>query len=390
MLRFPGGRTRQVPVDIPVILGRADLLASQKAVNISRSQCEISLSGAASGGFNAEILSKGQNPTLIIRNALDKSTRVLLLRGQRARIHFGDQFALHCAADPSEFISFDTSPEGTAGIAPNSERVCAEAGADAFVRDATGRDEAGDDGGLQLLKKARTQQDSPLASGMESAPTPSGENTLGGDEASIVPNDAAMSGDDVSPTCLDPASAPSAGTTAVPVNDLGTSRVPHLVILCGPPGAGKSTLCGRLPEDRWVRVNQDSVAKGRPGSRKQCLNAMRAALEARRHVVVDRCNMTNDQRKDFLQLGSRYGCSKEAVVLQTPMAECERRISARIGHEGGVEGEASCHLARQQASAWEAPSAKEGFERVSLCRQDSDIDDVLNRLRDMAPVSASC
>lgn len=59
--------------------------------------------------------------------------------------------------------------------------------------------------------------------------------------------------------------------------------------------AGKSTLCSSLPADAWVRVNQDTVNKGRRGNRKQCVTAANAAVQTGRHIVVDRCNLSVEQ-----------------------------------------------------------------------------------------------
>jgi hypothetical protein len=70
-------------------------------------------------------------------------------------------------------------------------------------------------------------------------------------------------------------------------------------------GAGKSTLCASLPADRWTRVNQDSINKGRKGTRKQCLNAAAAAMRCGHHVVVDRCGLTAEQRQVNRQLRPR-------------------------------------------------------------------------------------
>ena len=49
--------------------------------------------------------------------------------------------------------------------------------------------------------------------------------------------------------------------------------------------------------DRWTRVNQDSINKGSRGTRKQCLTAAAAAMRCGRHVVIDRCGLTVEQRQ---------------------------------------------------------------------------------------------
>jgi aprataxin len=65
-----------------------------------------------------------------------------------------------------------------------------------------------------------------------------------------------------------------------------------VLILVGAPGSGKSTFCEALPKNAWTAINQDTIGNGgKKGNRKQCLAAMRRALDDGKHVAIDRCGM---------------------------------------------------------------------------------------------------
>lgn len=55
---------------------------------------------------------------------------------------------------------------------------------------------------------------------------------------------------------------------------------------------GKSTFSQALQSKSvmsWVRVNQDSISKGKNGTRPQCIKAAAAALSSGSSVIIDRC-----------------------------------------------------------------------------------------------------
>ena len=63
-----------------------------------------------------------------------------------------------------------------------------------------------------------------------------------------------------------------------------------VLLLVGVPGSGKSTFCKGLEQQSclpWVRVNQDSIKKGK-GTRDACIKLARKSLQEGKWVVVDR------------------------------------------------------------------------------------------------------
>ena len=169
------------------------------------------------------------------------------------------------------------------------------------------------------------------------------------------------------PKTADEHTIPNASTAAVP-----PSR-PVVLILVGPPGAGKSTLCASLPASAWTTVNQDTIGKhGKPGSRDQCVAAVKRALTLGKHVAVDRCHLTEEQRAFFVAVARERGAAAHAVNLNLPRDVILDRVRRRADHVS-VNGEKGVGVAKrmmgQKANA--PPTRAEGFERVLACRDDA-------------------
>ena len=64
---------------------------------------------------------------------------------------------------------------------------------------------------------------------------------------------------------------------------------------------------------------------------------------------------------------SLVGCRKD----------CVRRASSRVGHEGGVEGFGAASVVSRMHSQLRAPTVHEGFQGITVCRSDADIDAAL-------------
>lgn len=138
-----------------------------------------------------------------------------------------------------------------------------------------------------------------------------------------------------------------------------TIKFPPLILCAGYPASGKSTfsetLCSSYPE-KFVRINQDEMG------RRDCETCIgKYVKEARKTVILDRCNLTVKERKEWLALAH----NKKAwlVHFSTPIEECRWRIVRRVGHPTLKEGRGG-RVIDSLAGTMEDPNPKiENFEK---------------------------
>ncbi|GIL62703.1 hypothetical protein Vafri_16875 [Volvox africanus] len=154
---------------------------------------------------------------------------------------------------------------------------------------------------------------------------------------------------------------------------------PVLLLLSGLPGSGKSTFSRELlaaSPVAWVHVNQDAIRDGKPGTRQQCISAVRTALEEGACCVVDRCHVDVEQRSALRAVALGLGLAAHCVALQIPLEVCVKRVAGRSDHPGGVQGEGSKKVVYMAAGQMKGnnwpPAASEGFASVMNCHKDAD------------------
>ena len=162
---------------------------------------------------------------------------------------------------------------------------------------------------------------------------------------------------------------------------------PIILVLVGLPGSGKSSfasnLVGRSPH-RWARINQDTINKGKRGTRELCISAAKIALSRGCNVVIDRSNLTETQRKDFINLASSADPAPAAlhcVFFNLPVKECGVRAAQRQGHEGGVQGPGAYRIVgmmQKELTNGGPPTMAEGFSSIMECVDNEDINAALD------------
>lgn len=134
-----------------------------------------------------------------------------------------------------------------------------------------------------------------------------------------------------------------------------------VVVLCGPPGSGKTTFCEKYPS--YIRISQDDL-----GSRHMCLSLYRKSLAEGRNIIVDRCNITKLQRNLWISLAKDKGVTEiDCISLVIDPELAIKRVSERKGHPSITEDfslEKIKDIVYYFHKAYEPPELTDGFDKV--------------------------
>ena len=160
------------------------------------------------------------------------------------------------------------------------------------------------------------------------------------------------------------------------------SKVPKFLILCGFPGSGKSTFAKEMVlngSGKFVRCNQDELGK------KACMNLLSKHANGnkrnnRKHVIVDRCNITVADRKALMQLMFNPAPKDIACVyFDVSAEECCERIAKRQDHPTIKPGTpaSKMKIVGSFRKRLEVPDLAEGFSHVYHLQTFEDADNLL-------------
>ena len=165
------------------------------------------------------------------------------------------------------------------------------------------------------------------------------------------------------------------------LSHLSTSYTRNLVIiLVGIPGSGKSTIARaiastfRSDNRTWEVVNQDTLK-----SRQQVLIRARLALEKKKSVIIDRCNIDCSQRQHWISLARDYNAHPLCVMVPNCLniAECVSRAILR-GDDGFHPADTNWHkVCRSMGKAFQRPELAEGLDAIYCCDGQEDALDKL-------------
>lgn len=113
--------------------------------------------------------------------------------------------------------------------------------------------------------------------------------------------------------------------------------MPKLIVMCAPPGAGKSTYA--LSLSQFAYVNQDTQGKDH-------LRIFQEHIKNNLDICVDRMGFNKQQRDRYLLPAKEAGYETEIVVLHEPYSVCLERCLSRVGHPT-IQDEKSARYALQ-------------------------------------------
>eukprot|EP01098_Paradermamoeba_levis_P011193 TRINITY_DN4778_c0_g1_i2.p1 TRINITY_DN4778_c0_g1~~TRINITY_DN4778_c0_g1_i2.p1 ORF type:complete len:173 (-),score=62.09 TRINITY_DN4778_c0_g1_i2:90-608(-) len=131
-----------------------------------------------------------------------------------------------------------------------------------------------------------------------------------------------------------------------------------VLLICGLPGSGKSTISKQLEGHGWIRINQDDL-----GTQDECKKLLEKALKHDKSVVLDRVNVHSKERKMWLNLSKKYTSHFEVLFLNLPKEVCVLRAQQRknhptLGEENAEEVIDSFLKGFSIPEAWEGPYEK--------------------------------
>eukprot|EP00416_Gambierdiscus_australes_P006520 CAMPEP_0171129300 /NCGR_PEP_ID=MMETSP0766_2-20121228/118647_1 /TAXON_ID=439317 /ORGANISM="Gambierdiscus australes, Strain CAWD 149" /LENGTH=488 /DNA_ID=CAMNT_0011592495 /DNA_START=40 /DNA_END=1503 /DNA_ORIENTATION=+ len=175
---------------------------------------------------------------------------------------------------------------------------------------------------------------------------------------------------------------------------IGPTKPTTVILLCGLPGSGKSTMRGKLVSNGWAYVSQDEMATA-----EACEKKLISALKRRQSCIVDRCNVTPSERRLWLQHATRAvdkGLVKgvelhfEAVWMATCPEVCKERAKARQDHDT-LSPENADQVIDSFCRGMRPPerSGQEPYDAVHHVATDNDEELIVKRFADPARVDTS-
>lgn len=148
-----------------------------------------------------------------------------------------------------------------------------------------------------------------------------------------------------------------------------------VIILVGIPGSGKSTIAraisssSRSDNRTWEVVNQDTLK-----SRKEVLIRARLALERKKSVIIDRCNIDYTQRQHWISLAREHNAHPVCVIVPNCLniAACASRATLR-GDDGVHSADTNwLQVCRRMERAFQRPELAEGLDAIYCCEGQED------------------
>lgn len=137
----------------------------------------------------------------------------------------------------------------------------------------------------------------------------------------------------------------------------------EMIILVGPPAAGKSSFCRKECFSNYIVANQDTLK-----TKAKVITTLKKALANKKSVIVDRKNEYIKDRKEFLELAKTYNVPVRVVFFDVPREICEH-LNVYRGIKTSVSALVPAIVYNKYYSTkcgLEMPELSEGFESIEV------------------------
>jgi atypical dual specificity phosphatase len=138
------------------------------------------------------------------------------------------------------------------------------------------------------------------------------------------------------------------------------------LVLVGLPGSGKTWFTKSLvarDNNAWHVVSQDEI-----GSRAFCETAVGRKPQKSQRVLLDRCNTSAEDRKQWLELASNWCTSPICVWFDYDAALCTARAQMRANHPTLIPGNRVRNAVKQMREMFTKPTLQEGWRAILLVK----------------------
>lgn len=132
----------------------------------------------------------------------------------------------------------------------------------------------------------------------------------------------------------------------------------RLLIMVGLPGSGKTTIAKEIVRQAaskgrtWLRVSQD-VHKRVDKVRKVASTALQKGKDG---VIIDRTNLTRQQRAQWAKMASLHNIQAELIIINLDRNVCLARCRARRDHEGDLSAANAAFVIKKFSQSAEWPT----------------------------------
>lgn len=133
--------------------------------------------------------------------------------------------------------------------------------------------------------------------------------------------------------------------------------MPKIVILIGPPGSGKTSFTKQV-FSTYTRISQDEMGK------KEHFNIFQNALNNNQDIIIDRMNMSKQQRQRYLKPALERGYQALSYMFFVPKEICLMHCKERENHPTIKNEKDAGNALESFFKQFEYPTLEEGFSEI--------------------------